>query len=404
MVEKDAKRRRTEETGVDPIFQSFWGDDFTIQRDELRRALKILENGSDGTTFGLLQIHYTNANRSHDFTAASIEYSTIRAAKDPVSGTPFGIFFSDLFKKGMDILNNYLDDNCSQVYIPKELPERKALQKLLEFLSSEKDHEVLLEEKDYDESQWSVVLAQHLLSKLTPDRRYIIDSFRPLALETNKCLCDEMDNLVGQVGDTSFGCEKGWHGKTDIILDEQVPVSLLRKEEISETEDDSSINCRLPTDSPIPKDLPQIIARTMVFSFLQKKLNKSKWKHFLIPGIGFSGSELIIVFYDSENDVLISTKPVQLFDQKRIIYSSLLLLWFSLNFKLFCLGIPNTLKNFKACFFDFPGISEMYTNEVTRPVQFSNIDQEEGLSWSSNWAVSFNKEEEIHVDYITLNK
>ena len=51
---------------------------------------------------------------------------------------------------------------------------------------------------------WSVTLAQHLLSKLAVNSTYTVDLYPVLQGDT-KCPCEANDELVGRVGDTSYG-------------------------------------------------------------------------------------------------------------------------------------------------------------------------------------------------------
>ena len=63
---------------------------------------------------------------------------------------------------------------------------------------------MLLERKGYRESEWAVIIIQHLISQLTVDSNYIIDSSysnKPL----EKCPCKYHDDLVTIPGDTSYG-------------------------------------------------------------------------------------------------------------------------------------------------------------------------------------------------------
>ena len=59
---------------------------------------------------------------------------------------------------------------------------------------------MLLENTNYIEAEWAVIVAQHLLSKLTVNSKYIIDS-SPM----EKCPCEDGDDLIVNNGDTSYG-------------------------------------------------------------------------------------------------------------------------------------------------------------------------------------------------------
>ena len=67
---------------------------------------------------------------------------------------------------------------------------------------------MLLERKGYTESEWAVIIVQHLISRLTVDSNYKIDdsSYSNKLLE--KCPCKDHDDLVTDPGDTSYGMYK----------------------------------------------------------------------------------------------------------------------------------------------------------------------------------------------------
>lgn len=117
-------------------------------------------------------------------------------------------------------------------------------------------------------------------------------------------------------------------------------------------------------------DYSQILAQTIVFSFLQNKINASWSLSSLVPGIGISAKKLIISMYDCQEDVLLQSKPMDLclleggLNCRTIVY-----LWLVLNHKLFCTGIPEQLKMYKAQFHDHlgPDYLKLYTKEVTKP-------------------------------------
>ncbi|XP_045166356.2 uncharacterized protein LOC123529858 isoform X2 [Mercenaria mercenaria] len=178
-----------------------------------------------------------------------------------------------------------------------------------------------------------------------------------------------------------IGLENGWHGNTDIIFEgADVQVACMRDEE---DQDDLSVSSMEMEASDFNfKDFKQIVAQTIVFSFLQKKTCGNKLKNSLIPGIGMSKKKLIVVFYDAENDILLSTKPILLFGDKEIVYSALVFLWLTLNYKEFCTGIPDALKEFKASFLPDPVLHQMYIERVERPLHIDHTKEEKAFPWS----------------------
>ena len=69
------------------------------------------------------------------------------------------------------------------------------------------DHSPLLEDegkKERKEGEWAIRIAQHLLSKLSVHRSYVIAPYPGCEFE-DTCPCPLHDNLVGSTGDTSLG-------------------------------------------------------------------------------------------------------------------------------------------------------------------------------------------------------
>ncbi|XP_045173951.2 uncharacterized protein LOC123535373 [Mercenaria mercenaria] len=367
----DATSAKRLKTDIDPIFQSFWRDG--VKRKQIERAISALENGSDDLSFGVLHLDVLNAHKKRSFADAFIEYSPLNLylyADDKAYGFDAGVLFAD----GLDILKQYTDTEKPK--IPSNIFERRALQNLLGFLSDEKDHEILLDEMTSEADQ-CVILAQHLLSRLTVDRNYTVTSYPGFTTGGTKCLCKQNDDLIGTIGDTSYGCENGWHGNADIILEgSDVQVAYVRQKE---EEEDVTVSSVSDLNS---KDYKRVIAQTIVFSFLQKKMHGNKLKNCLIPGVGISQKKIIVYFYDSENDILLSTKPLQLFRDDEIASSTLVFLWLTLNYRQFCSGIPGALKRYKAGFLDNPVLRQMYNGEVARPMHVCDTKADSMFPWS----------------------
>ena len=86
----------------------------------------------------------------------------------------------------------------------------------------------------------------------------------------------------------------------------------------------------------------QAIAQTIVFSYIQRKRNPS-FKHFLIPNILISPYHFRILMYDSQNDILICSVKLPIFQDKdipdKLSIESVVFLWMVLHYKMFCVGI-----------------------------------------------------------------
>lgn len=99
---------------------------------------------------------------------------------------------------------------------------------------------------------------------------------------------------------------------------------------------------------------PQIIAQTIVFSFLQKKRHPER-ENFLTPCIGIGSSELVIMMYDSEHDVLLESSTIPLFEKDSpcdFSYVAILVCWLTVNYQYFCSGLVERCKMFKSNFFN----------------------------------------------------
>ena len=100
-------------------------------------------------------------------------------------------------------------------------------------------------------------------------------------------------------------------------------------------------------------DRSQIISEAIVFAFLQKKCNPA-FDNYLIPTVGISKNDILFYMYDPEHDILLESPPFDLFEfqTNALSYPAVLALWFILNYKTFCTGITEAMKerNFTADF------------------------------------------------------
>ncbi|XP_045158004.1 uncharacterized protein LOC123524120 [Mercenaria mercenaria] len=390
--EPEQKKRKTDvEQDFDPIFCSFLTKRNKV--DALDQALIALKRGIWDCQLNLASLHIDDCNaRSFVcFSRATLTTTPIQWEDDESPAQ--GIAFGEIFGTGIDVLEKYLDKSPK---IPEDEKMRHALQKLLEFLVK-KDYQPLFENQER-ESDWSVVVAQHLLSVLTVDSTYTVSAapFTQAGLPP-KCPCQLKDDLIGKVGDTSFGCRKGWHGHTDIIMEEDIAVSVAPSEAsgdstVEQTLDDtgtdvsddrsvSSVENKASPDFK-RKDLMQIKAETIVFSFLQHKLKKGILENTLIPSIGISSRSLLLTFYDSQNDVLLSSKAIRLFDQNTIIVSPVVALWLTLNYKLFCTGVTKRMTKYKADFFKrVDDLLNEYSDHVEKPSPVQRNTQDDLFPW-----------------------
>ena len=118
------------------------------------------------------------------------------------------------------------------------------------------------------------------------------------------------------------------------------------------------------------RELPQLVAETIVFAFLQNRLNPNL-KNSLIPTIGISYRKIVFQFYDPVQDILIDSELFDLFDENDecLAFETILALWLAMNYELFCTGITKkmTEANFTADFTSLvkPEIIEIYKKQLS---------------------------------------
>ena len=147
-----------------------------------------------------------------------------------------------------------------------------------------------------------------------------------------------------------------WHGNVDILLGHHPSVAVYAKDDDptgSET-DGSLSSFEVNDNSDLINDRSQIISEAIVFALLQKKCNPS-FDNYLIPTVGISKSDILFYLYDPEHDILLESPPFNIFEpyaSNSLELSTVLALWFILNYKTFCTGITIAMKerNFTADF------------------------------------------------------
>ncbi|XP_069106187.1 uncharacterized protein [Argopecten irradians] len=263
--------------------------------------------------------------------------------------------FGSVFEKGIYILLHYLDE--------KELPEKKQekhlLGKLLDYLLNKDAHAALEKSGMFSETEITVLLANHLFVKLAASPSYIIDRHSKRKQGT-KCPCPVPDcKLSGLYGDTSIGNEEVWHGSLDIIINNDLVVEPVDGIKPESPGGKSPVEVKLKPGSL--KSNPQIIAETIVFSFLQKQRH-SENDHFLFPCIGVAGKDLVFYFYDSYHDVLLESTPIPIFvedssGESKINFVAVLASWLVVNYKYLCSGLTEAMLSTekKADFFVHAG-------------------------------------------------
>lgn len=143
-----------------------------------------------------------------------------------------------------------------------------------------------------------------------------------------------------------------WHGNLDIIINNDLSMEHL---EIPVRSPGETSPVEVKVKSEALSGTAQIISKSIVFSFLQKQIHPVR-KHFLTPCIGVGNSSLIVMFYDSEHDVILESSRIPLFqtcgvNKYEFDDVAILVAWLSVNHKFLCSGLTEEMKKFTCGFF-----------------------------------------------------
>lgn len=172
---------------------------------------------------------------------------------------------------------------------------------------------------------------------------------------------DQVKTLLSLV----TGNAEVWHGNVDIIINDDLAVEPLEETPSEQSPLEVKLEASLKTN-------PQIAAQTIVFSFLQKKRHPER-EHFLTPCIGVRRSELFIMLYDSEHDVLLESSTVPLFENEfscEFSFRAILICWLTVNYRFFCSGLNEKFKMLKSNFFD---IAKEKITVYEKGLQYQNV-------------------------------
>ncbi|KAK3090913.1 hypothetical protein FSP39_015683 [Pinctada imbricata] len=206
------------------------------------------------------------------------------------------------------------------------------------------------EKKVYSETEITIALAEHLLGKLSPGKSYTIDS---KVKKKGKCSCGFSHCKSNPAfGGTGIGHEEAWHGFLDIIFHSHGGLPETAAAFVEDNQGSETLTCPFDDgedesegDSPGGKTESQVIAQTIVFSFIQRKRHPH-FSNFLIPNILISPHDFRIIMYDAFNDILICSVPFQIFHpypSTSLQTASILILWMVLHYRMFCVGIDTSL-------------------------------------------------------------
>lgn len=152
----------------------------------------------------------------------------------------------------------------------------------------------------------------------------------------------------------SFGFLTGntgvWHGSVDIIIENDIVIENLEDEPDSPG-GKSPVELKMKSNS-LSKN-PQLVAEAIVFSFLQKKRHP-ELSNFLIPCVGIADNAMLLMFYDSEHDVLLESSTVPLHSatcRNKFSVEAVLITWLAVNYRFLCTGLTDDMLSHQAGFF-----------------------------------------------------
>lgn len=286
---------------------------------------------SDAVKLSPLKIKRSNATSGVPFSKAFCD----------IEGYDVEFLIGDVFHPGITLLTEYLYHRK----LPVDKTHRLLIGKLLEFIKEEKKFKI--NPQTLIGTELAVLLANHLFGKLATSSCYTIDT--SCAGKRDQCFCDdEACKMTGQYGDTSIGNGEVWHGNLDIIINSDLIVEPLK--DLS-----NSPGGKNTDEVNVLSRNPQVIAQTIVYSFLQKKTHPER-THFLTPCVGVGNSSMVVMFYDSEQDVFIESSPIPLFQttgpgEMAFDDTAILVSWLTVNYRFLSSGLTTAMRVCKGDFF-----------------------------------------------------
>ncbi|XP_061195594.1 uncharacterized protein LOC133203824 [Saccostrea echinata] len=318
--------------------------------DLLKACFKICETVDPHFTLSLYKLKACNA---------AISYRGVRFSEAFCDLESFDQSFllGDIFRTGLDMGIDFLEGR-----IPEARHQKIILERLIKFLKEGEKVNMDFE----NENDATSMLANHLFAKLATCSDYTIDQH--FKRGGNKCACGiENCVLTGDYGDTSIGNPHVWHGNVDIIIKSDIIIQNL--------EDKQDEMCKKSPAEVKSKNNPlsvnaKLVAETIVFSFLQKKRHP-ELSNFLIPCVGISDNAIILMFYDSEHDVLLESSPVPLYleSESRFSVEAVFIAWLAVNYRFLCTGLTEDMLQYKAGFFAQAETKiNVYKNDLKMPI------------------------------------
>ena len=161
------------------------------------------------------------------------------------------------------------------------------------------------------------------------------------------------------------GSTKVWHGSVSIIIENDIVIENLEDEPDSPG---GKFPMEVMMKSNILRNNPKLVAEAVVFSFLQKKRHP-ELSNLLIPCVGMADNAMLLMFYDSEHDVLLESSPIPLYSstcKNKFSAEAVLIAWLAVNYRFLCTGLTDDMLPYKAGFFDqAKDCITVYENDLT---------------------------------------
>ncbi|XP_078329218.1 uncharacterized protein LOC111115785 [Crassostrea virginica] len=207
-----------------------------------------------------------------------------------------------------------------------------------------------------DEARITAVMAQHLFSQLIPGNKYCIDNRSKNLPKVCPCQQPNCGKEI-KAGCTALGSGDTWHGYVDILLNNNVAVSVISDDE--ENSDDDNLGPSAPKQLSRSSSseslctevkhgrhnkrsllnmnvIDQIIAETITNAFAQINLTKAL-TGWLIPTFGCTVDQVVAFMYDPKSDVLVQSMDIISCwrAEKTLDLTTVVFIWMLLNFPIF---------------------------------------------------------------------
>lgn len=364
-------------------------------------GLRFLEDKN--VRFAVVKLISCNGAESNSFIDARCGFEVLQEKNKVPSFLPFTV----MFEKGVSFLKR-LENANSEGIEQLQYTIKEALLCLDKFYETKGKNESSLrkvldmrqdEKSAITETDITIAFAEHLLGKLAPGKSYTLDSRK----EKKSCRCGCKKEPTYSC--TGIGHELMWHGFVDIVFSshQEIPAianAVMEKEEITsvkldeEEDEQNEISLDRGTKTEVKKHtLEQAFAQTIVFSLVQKQRHPDSLDH-MVPNIVISPEKFEIVMYDADNDILLCSNSIFLFnldlpENRTLTNEAVVILWMVLHYRIFCSGFNNAShevlerckSNFKKlvgsrwdiysnslkyCVSGFPFIKKWSVNELLR--------------------------------------